>query len=114
MKYMKLFEQYLTSEDVMSQLRTVAKRIVQKLATLPRELGAELVMDEDSRIMIKRITSLNNDIAFLEVAVYLDSKYIGNIQLDFKSEAPYILVAYEMNHRNERFNYGQPMKVLID
>lgn len=111
---MKLFEQYLSTEEIMEHLRKAAKRIVQNLKALPKELGAEIALDDNCRIMIKRIRSLKNDIAFLEIEVYRDNMYIGNIQLDFKSEAPYILVAYEMSHRNEGLNCGQPMKILND
>lgn len=96
---MKMFEQYLFDEEILDNLRITAKEIVKRLATLPWKQGAELALEDNCRVIIKRISSLNNDIAFLEVEVYLDNMYIGNIQLDFKSESPNILVAYSMNNK---------------
>lgn len=113
MKYIKLFEQYLSTEEIMEHLRTVAKKVVRKLALLPRGQGAELALEDNCRTMIKRITSLNNDIAFLEVDVYLDCMYIGNIQLDYQSESPSILVAYSLDSRNEgRINHNSRIPIL--
>lgn len=113
MNYMKLFEQYLAIEDVMSQLRTIAKRIVHNLPTIPRKEDEELALEVNCRIMIKRICSLNNDMAFLEVVVYLDNNYIGNIQLDFKSESPCILVASSMGNKNEGRVYNKSKMTML-
>jgi hypothetical protein len=97
MKHMKLFEHYLTVEETMDHLSMVAKRIVQNLPTLTREQGAELALEDNFRIVVKRLSTSQNIITFMEVEVYFDDKHIGNINIDFKSEAPHILVAYNLD-----------------
>lgn len=105
MKYIKHYESYRIVEETMRQLRTVAKMIFQKLPAISREQGAQLIIDDNYHIVFKRVSKSENIIAFIEVEVYHDAKHIGNINFDFKSEAPHILVAYDMDSVNERIYY---------
>jgi hypothetical protein len=110
---MKLFEQYLTVEEIMSQLRAVAKKIIRNIPTIPKEQNAELTLDDNYRIVVKRISASENIIKFLEIEVYLDDKHIGNINIDFISEAPCVLIAYDMDSVNEGLDYRQSEKKVL-
>jgi hypothetical protein len=113
MKYLKFFESYLTVEEVMSQLRTVTQRIVQNLPTFPRKQGADLMLKDNCRIVVRRISASENIITFMEVEVYFEDKFIGSINIDFKSEAPHILVAYNIKSVNEEIDYLQSNKKIL-
>jgi hypothetical protein len=97
MKYLKLYESFLTVEEKMSHLRRVAKRIVQNLPNIPKKQGAEFILDEKLSIVVKRLSTSKNLITFTEMEVYHDDNHIGNISLDFISEEPHILVVYDLN-----------------
>jgi hypothetical protein len=100
MKYIKLYEVYFTTEEIMGNLRTIAKRIVNNLLILPDQENGEVTW-ENYRTVVKMKSKIDEAITFVEVSVYLNEMHIGNVCIDFISEKPYILIAYDINFQNE-------------
>lgn len=98
MKYLKIFENFLAMNELMGNLRIIAKRII---GNIPSTDG--VIMIDDFKIEISFNSNIQDGVKQLLAVIRKNDHVVGEIFMDFESKdyPDYIMIQYTLSNANE-------------
>jgi hypothetical protein len=111
MKYLKVYEFYTETEQLLNSLRQIARKIISAEIELADKNGIQTTW-EDYLIVFDVEKNANNKITILSIDVYQNGGFVGTIIMDFNNpKFPFnIIVEYKLGKENERYSTNSESK----